>query len=102
MFGPDKCVSTNKVHFILKHKYPKNWKYVEHHLNNPLSVLSDKLTHVYTALLTPDNELRLLVDDEEKKKATFLSLEDFEPPLIPAKPISDPNDKKPEDWEGRT
>ncbi|PON35721.1 Calreticulin/calnexin [Trema orientale] len=30
MFGPDKCGSTNKVHFILKHKNPKNGEYVEH------------------------------------------------------------------------
>ncbi len=32
MFGPDKCGSTNKVHFILQHKNPKTGKYVEHHL----------------------------------------------------------------------
>ncbi|PON95808.1 Calreticulin/calnexin [Trema orientale] len=102
MFGSDKCGSTNKVHFILKHKNLKNWKYVEHHLNNRSSVPSDKLTHVYTALLTLDNKLRLLVDDEEKKTANFLSSEDFEPPLIPAILISDPNDKKPEDWERGT
>ncbi|PON57007.1 Calreticulin/calnexin [Parasponia andersonii] len=101
MFGPDKCGSTNKLHFILKHKNPKNGEYVEHHLKNPPSVPSDKLTHVYTALLTPDNELRILVDGEEKKKANFLSPEDFEPPLIPAKTIPDPNDKKPEDWDER-
>ncbi|PON91756.1 Calreticulin/calnexin [Trema orientale] len=99
MFGPDKYGSTNKVHFILKHKNPKNGEYVEHHLKNSASVPSDKLTHVYTALLTPDNELRILVDDEEKKKANFLSSEDFEPPLIPGKTISDPNDYKPEDWD---
>ncbi|XP_062099388.1 calnexin homolog [Humulus lupulus] len=101
MFGPDKCGSTNKVHFILKHKNPKSGEYVEHHLKSPPSVPSDKLTHVYTAVLTPDNEVRILVDGEEKKKANFLSSDDFEPPLIPAKTISDPNDKKPEDWDER-
>uniref|UniRef100_A0A803PIY5 Calnexin homolog n=1 Tax=Cannabis sativa TaxID=3483 RepID=A0A803PIY5_CANSA len=101
MFGPDKCGSTNKVHFILKHKNPKNGEYVEHHLKSPPSVPSDKLTHVYTAILTPDNEVRILVDGEEKKKANFLSSDDFEPALIPAKTIPDPNDKKPEDWDER-
>ncbi|KAL3818460.1 hypothetical protein ACJIZ3_004365 [Penstemon smallii] len=101
MFGPDKCGATNKVHFILKHKNPKSGKYIEHHLKFPPSVPSDKLTHVYTAILNPDNELRILVDGEEKKKANFLSEEDFEPALIPQKTIPDPDDKKPEDWDER-
>ncbi|MBA0757165.1 hypothetical protein Gotri_020277 [Gossypium trilobum] len=101
MFGPDKCGATNKVHFILKHKNPKSGEYVEHHLKYPPSVPSDKLTHVYTAILKPDNEVRILIDGEEKKKANFLSADDFEPPLIPAKTIPDPDDKKPEDWDER-
>jgi len=101
MFGPDKCGATNKVHFILKHKNPKSGEYVEHHLKFPPTVPSDKLTHVYTAILKPDNELIILVDGEEKKKANFLSSEDFEPALIPAKTIPDPDDKKPEDWDER-
>ncbi|KAJ0554615.1 Calnexin [Helianthus annuus] len=101
MFGPDKCGATNKVHFILKHKNPKSGEYVEHHLKFPPSVPSDKLTHVYTAVIKPDNELVILIDGEEKKKANFLSSEDFEPALIPAKTIPDPDDKKPEDWDER-
>lgn len=101
MFGPDKCGATNKVHFILKHKNPKSGEYVEHHLKFPPSVPSDKLTHVYTAILKADNEVRILIDGEEKKKANFLSSEDFEPALIPAKTIPDPDDKKPEDWDER-
>ncbi|KAI4343533.1 hypothetical protein L6164_010871 [Bauhinia variegata] len=101
MFGPDKCGATNKVHFIFKHKNPKSGEYVEHHLKFPPSVPSDKLSHVYTAILKPDNELRILIDGEEKKKANFLSSEDFEPPLIPPQTIPDPDDKKPEDWDER-
>ncbi|XP_076939755.1 calnexin homolog [Bidens hawaiensis] len=101
MFGPDKCGATNKVHFILKHKNPKTGEYVEHHLKFPPTVPSDKLTHVYTAVIKPDNELVILVDGEEKKKANFLSSEDFEPALIPAKTIPDPDDQKPEDWDER-
>lgn len=101
MFGPDKCGATNKVHFIIKHKNPKSGEYVEHHVKNPPSVPSDKLTHVYTAILKPDNEIRILVDGEEKKKVNILSDEDFEPALIPAKTIPDPDDKKPEDWDER-
>ncbi|MBA0559260.1 hypothetical protein Golob_016232, partial [Gossypium lobatum] len=101
MFGPDKCGATNKVHFILKHKNPKSGEYIEHHLKYPPSVPSDKLTHVYTAILKPDNEVSILIDGDEKKKASFLSAEDFEPPLIPSKTIPDPDDKKPEDWDER-
>ena len=101
MFGPDKCGSTNKVHFILKHKNPKTGDYVEHHLKYPPSVPYDKLTHVYTAVLKADNEVRILIDGEEKKKANFLSSDDFEPPLVPSKTIPDPDDKKPEDWDER-
>ncbi|CAA7396012.1 unnamed protein product [Spirodela intermedia] len=101
MFGPDKCGGTNKVHFILKHKNPKTGEYVEHHLKFPPSVPYDKLTHVYTAILKPDNEVKILIDGEEKKKANFLSGDDFEPPLVPSKTIPDPDDKKPEDWDER-
>ncbi|CAA2935212.1 calnexin homolog 1-like [Olea europaea subsp. europaea] len=101
MFGPDKCGATNKVHFILKHKNPNSGEYIEHHLKYPPSVPSDKLTHVYTAILKSDNELRILVDGEEKKKVNFLSNDDFEPPLVPPKTIPDPDDRKPEDWDER-
>ncbi|KAL7616636.1 hypothetical protein Lser_V15G01193 [Lactuca serriola] len=102
MFGPDKCGATNKVHFILKHKNPINGEYTEHHLTSPPSVPSDKLTHVYTAIINPgDNDLRILVDGKEKKKANFLSTEDFQPSIIPEKTIPDPDDKKPKDWDER-
>ncbi|KAG6512719.1 hypothetical protein ZIOFF_030848 [Zingiber officinale] len=101
MFGPDKCGSTNKVHFILQHKNPKTGKYVEHHLKYPPSVPFDKNSHVYTAILKPDNELKILIDGEEKKKANFLSADDFEPALIPPKTIPDPDDQRPEDWDER-
>ncbi|KAG9150871.1 hypothetical protein Leryth_003008 [Lithospermum erythrorhizon] len=101
MFGPDRCGSTNKVHFILKHKNPKTGEFVEHHLKNPPSVPYDQLTHVYTAILKPDNDLIILVDGEESKKGNFLSDDDFEPPLIPSTTIPDPDDTKPEDWDER-
>ncbi|KAK9066337.1 hypothetical protein SSX86_013659 [Deinandra increscens subsp. villosa] len=100
MFGPDKCGATNKVHFIVNHKNPKTGKHVEHHLSSPPVVPLDKMSHVYTAILrVPDNELRILIDGEEKKKAGFLSDEDFEPSLIPPKTVPDPDDKRPEDWD---
>eukprot|EP00252_Welwitschia_mirabilis_P025114 TRINITY_DN771_c0_g2_i1.p1 TRINITY_DN771_c0_g2~~TRINITY_DN771_c0_g2_i1.p1 ORF type:complete len:499 (-),score=102.21 TRINITY_DN771_c0_g2_i1:50-1546(-) len=101
MFGPDKCGATNKVHFIYRHKNPKTGEYMEHHLKYPPSVPYDKLTHVYTAILEPNNDLRILIDGEEKKKANLLSSEHFEPAPIPPKDIADPEDKKPKDWDER-
>ncbi|XP_039037092.1 calnexin homolog [Hibiscus syriacus] len=99
MFGPDKCGTTNKVHFILKHKNPKNGEYVEHHLKHAPSAPSDKLTHVYTVTLKRDKEVRIMIDGKEKKKANFLATDDFDPPLIPPKTIPDPDDMKPEGWD---
>ncbi|KAK8962877.1 hypothetical protein KSP40_PGU004498 [Platanthera guangdongensis] len=101
MFGPDKCGSTNKIHFILKHKNPKTGEYVEHHLKYPPSVPYDKLTHAYTVVIRPNNDLLILVDGEEKKKANFLSGNDFDPAIVPPKTIPDPDDTKPEDWDER-
>ncbi|KAK7276594.1 hypothetical protein RIF29_17737 [Crotalaria pallida] len=51
--------------------------------------------------LGPNNELQILIDEEDKKKANFLSYEDFEPTLIPSKTIPDLDNKKPDDWEDR-
>ncbi|KAK1422417.1 hypothetical protein QVD17_25520 [Tagetes erecta] len=99
MFGPDKCGATNKVHFIINHKNPKSGKYVEHHLTSPPNVPSNQMSHVYTAILKPDNELRILIDGEERKSVNFMSADDFSPSLIPPKTIPDPDDKKPVDWD---
>jgi calnexin len=100
MFGPDKCGSTNKVHFIFRHKNPKTGKYVEHHLTNPPMIINDKLSHVYTAVIYPDHTLKILIDGEEKKTANLLS-NDFDPTVVPPETIPDPEDKKPEDWDDR-
>ncbi|XP_020248385.1 calnexin homolog 1-like isoform X1 [Asparagus officinalis] len=101
MFGPDKCGSTNKVHFIFKHKNPQTGDYIEHHLKYPPTIPSDKLSHVYTAVLKPDNNLHVLIDGQEKKTANFLTADDFDPPFVPPKTIPDPDEKKPEDWDER-
>lgn len=50
--------------------------------------------------MKPYNDLHILIDGEEKKKINLLS-DDFDPPLIPAKHMPDPDDKKPEDWDER-
>jgi len=99
MFGPDKCGETNKVHFILRHKSPKTGEWEEKHLvTPPVPNVSDKQTHLYTAIIGTDNVVKILVDNEEKKRADLLSPTDFKPPVNPPKEIDDPADSKPTDW----
>eukprot|EP00850_Spirogloea_muscicola_P010993 SM000066S20468 [mRNA] locus=s66:567993:571870:+ [translate_table: standard] len=100
MFGPDKCGGTNKVHFIFRHKNPRTGKYVEHHLKNPPTPVTDKLSHVYTAVLHANNTLKLMIDGVGKKTVNILS-DHFDPPIVPPKEISDPDDKKPADWDDK-
>jgi len=96
MFGPDKCGTTNKVHFIFRHKNPKTGVYEEKHLKNPPAIKTDKLTHLYTLVVEPDNKFELFIDLESARKGDLLS--DFEPSVNPPKTIPDPTDKKPSDW----
>jgi Calreticulin family len=44
----------SQVHFILRHRNPDG-EIEEKHLSSPPLVEQDKLTHVYTAILKPDN-----------------------------------------------
>lgn len=96
MFGPDKCGATNKVHLILRHKSPLTGEIEEKHLKSPPSVLLDDKTHVYTAVLHPNNTYDVLVDGKSKKSGSLF--EDFEPAFNPPEEIDDPEDSKPSDW----
>ncbi|KAJ3117697.1 hypothetical protein HK100_000765 [Physocladia obscura] len=96
MFGPDRCGSTNKVHFIFRHKNPKTGVIEEKHLNSPGTAKIDKLTNVYTLVVRPDNSFDVLINDESVKSGNLL--EDFTPAVNPPKLIDDPEDSKPEDW----
>ena len=51
MFGPDKCGSTNKVHFIFRHKNPVSGEWEEKHLKNPPSPKITKTTALYTLIV---------------------------------------------------
>lgn len=89
MFGPDICGSaTRRVHFIFNYK-GKNllWK-------KTLACETDKLTHLYTAIINPDQTYEVQIDGEKKESGTLE--EDWE--FLPAKKINDPSAKKPADW----
>lgn len=98
MFGPDVCGgSTNKVHLIIQHMNQKSGKREEKHLRFPPTVPTDEVSHVYTAILFPENNTySVLVDGEEKKGGSLF--DDFTPAFIPPAEIDDPKDEKPADW----
>eukprot|EP00742_Colponemidia_sp_Colp-10_P001982 GILJ01002116.1.p1 GENE.GILJ01002116.1~~GILJ01002116.1.p1 ORF type:complete len:559 (-),score=101.57 GILJ01002116.1:321-1997(-) len=96
MFGPDKCGSTNKVHFIFRHQNPVTQSWEEKHFNKPPAVPAGTDSHLYTLHVRKDNSFDILIDEEVVSSGNLL--EDFKPPVNPPKTIDDPNDKKPDDW----
>ncbi|CAF0897549.1 unnamed protein product [Brachionus calyciflorus] len=102
MFGPDKCGTDNKFHFIVRFKNPVTGKVEEHHAKKSdfmSSVFSDGKTHLYTLVLNPDNTFKMLIDRNEVNSGSLLT--DLTPAINPPKEIVDPNDKKPETWDER-
>ncbi|XP_038213148.1 calnexin isoform X2 [Zerene cesonia] len=103
MFGPDKCGNDNKLHFIFRHKNPKNGTIEEKHAKKPTQrlddIYKDKEPHLYTLVVRPDNTFTIYVDGKEANAGSLL--EDFTPPVNPPEEIDDPDDKKPEDWDER-
>jgi calnexin len=96
MFGPDRCGSTNKVHFIFRHANPKSGVIEEKHLKDPPTPKTDKNNHLYTLIVRPDNSFEILIDAESVKQGSLLT--DFVPSVNPPKEIDDPTDSKPSDW----
>ncbi|XP_064206343.1 calnexin-like isoform X3 [Anguilla rostrata] len=103
MFGPDKCGSSHKVHFIVCDGDPLTGLHQERHVRQPDADLkeyfSDQRPHLYTLRLYPDHSYEILIDLSLISKGSLL--EDTDPPLVPPAEISDPSDKKPEDWDDR-
>lgn len=103
MFGPDKCGNDHKLHFIFKHRNPLNGSLEEKHCKKPKERLddyfSDKLPHLYTLMLRPDNTFEISVDKKLINSGSLL--DDFTPSVNPPEEIDDPNDKKPTDWDER-
>ncbi|KAK3626350.1 hypothetical protein LTR56_019825 [Elasticomyces elasticus] len=96
MFGPDKCGSTNKVHFIFRHKNPKTGEYEEKHLKSPPAARITKTTSLYTLIVRPDQTFEIKIDGGSVKNGSLL--EDFSPAVNPEAEIDDPNDSKPSTW----
>lgn len=96
MFGPDNTCPGTKLHFIFRHKNPVSGEFEEKHLSVPPKPTFGKDTNLYTLIVNPDNTYDVLFNGESQRSGNLL--EDFTPPVNPAKEIDDPEDKKPEDW----
>ncbi|GAA5921403.1 hypothetical protein JCM3775_003033 [Rhodotorula graminis] len=96
MFGPDRCGSTSKVHFIFRHVNPITGEIEEKHLTAPPSPRITKTTAVYTLVVRPDQTFEISINGDKAKSGSLL--EDFTPAVNPPIDIDDPNDKKPSDW----
>ncbi|CDR42027.1 CYFA0S08e02762g1_1 [Cyberlindnera fabianii] len=101
MFGPDKCGTTNKVHFIIKRKSPHTGEYEEKHLSAPMPARTVKTSTLYTLIIKPDNEFEVRIGGEVVKAGNLLDEGVFKPSFDPAAEIDDPEDVKPEDWDDR-
>lgn len=103
MFGPDKCGNDHKLHFIFRHKNPLNGSIEEKHCKKPEERLeeafTDKLPHLYSLILKPDNTFEIKLDRKLVNSGSLL--DDFTPSVNPPSEIDDPEDKKPEDWDER-
>ncbi|CAL1280656.1 unnamed protein product [Larinioides sclopetarius] len=105
MFGPDKCGNDHKLHFIFRHRNPKNGSFEEKHWKRSTAVpkfddiFKDKKPHLFTLVINPDNKFEILMDKQSIHKGSLL--EDFSPPVNPEPEIDDSNDVKPADWDER-
>merc|ERR1712086_70112 len=89
MFGPDICgSSTKKTHVIFNYKGKNLDKKKE------VRAESDTLSHLYTLIVKPDNTYEVQIDMNKVDSGTLEEGWSF----LKAKEISDPDEKKPEDW----
>merc|ERR1719420_413837 len=90
MFGPDKCGYTKRTHLIFSYKGKNVLK------KSDLSYKQepDQVTHLYRLTLKPDNTAKVEINQESIYEGSLK--DDWE--MLAAKEISDPDDKKPEDW----
>ena len=98
MFGPDKCNRKSSVSFVLQTQNPKSHEWKEHELVHAPKAPYDNLTHVYTLVLTEDDQFRVKIDNRVVSQGDLHDKNLFRPPFTPEKTIPDPEDKKPEHW----
>jgi calreticulin len=91
MFGPDVCGPSNKKTHVIFNYPPKNDNLL---IKEEVTVETDKLSHLYTLVVYPDNVVEVFIDKRSVRKGDLAEQFDF---LLP-KEIKDPNVSKPADW----
>ena len=107
MFGPDKCGSDSKFHFIFRHKNPKTGEVEEKHCKKiegkgrqvMEEIFKDKRPHLLRLVVRPDNTFEVSIDHNLVNHGSLL--DSFTPPVNPPAEIDDPTDSKPSDWDER-
>jgi len=107
MFGPDKCGSDSKFHFIFRHVNPKTGEIEEKHCKKidgkgravMEEIFKDKKPHLLRLLVRPDNTFEINIDHTLVNHGTLL--DSFTPAVNPLAEIDDPNDSMPADWDER-
>eukprot|EP00798_Chlamydomonas_sp_ICE-L_P014992 gene14992-21050_t len=87
-----------QVHLILRHQSPLDGSIVEKHHKNHAQGMFDKIVHVYTLRVFPNNSFEVLYDGNVQKNGTFTDDDTMEPPISPPVEIPDPSDPQPKDW----
>jgi len=90
MFGPDKCGYTKRTHLIFSYK----GKNVLKKSDLPYKQEGEGTSHLYRLVVKPNNTVRVDIDEEKIYEGSIK--EDWE--VLKPKEISDPDDKKPDDW----
>merc|ERR1712032_874983 len=90
MFGPDKCGYTKRTHLIFNYKGKNVLKKTDLSYKQE----NEGTSHLYRMMLKPDNTVRVEIDEEKIYEGSIK--DDWE--MLKPKEISDPADKKPDDW----
>merc|ERR1719432_612239 len=90
MFGPDKCGYNKRTHLIFNY----DGKNVLKKSDLAYKQEGEGTSHVYRMHLKPNNTVRVEIDEEKIYEGSLK--EDWE--VLKPKEISDPEDKKPDDW----
>ncbi|KAK4740743.1 hypothetical protein SAY87_024331 [Trapa incisa] len=87
-----------------KDEYKGLWKHSKSDGREDYGLLINEKAKKYAIVKELDEYYSLkdgLLFCNMRRRQTFLSAKDFEPALVHAKTISDPDDKKPKDWDER-
>jgi calreticulin len=91
MFGPDVCGSSNRKTHVIFNYPPKNDNLL---IKEEVKCETDKLSHLYTLVVEPNNTFKVLIDQKVVREGAMDTAWEF---LLP-KEIKDPAVKKPADW----